>query len=356
MKVLITGATGFLGYHTVKAFKKAGWKVYATDTPSADFSEIKADADRLIPKDLVSDPLNDLVKDVDIVVHIAGMFNLDASPTILYNVNVKATGRLCAVSVGKVARFIHISTTGVYGIPAKIPCREEDPKRPRNIYEITKLQGETIVQDFIKHWKLPAVILRPTLIYGPRSKYGYAMLVGLFSLLKAQKLKDKKDIPIIKGGIKTHSVHVEDVARAILFFAKRSEGGIFNVADDTPCSFEELIKYMLEPMGIEAKPKLPAFIAAGLVKLAVAFFLRRPDLYQKLKDKVLELWDEELKKHGMSSPLRPRLDIGWSDYFAGDFIYDTTKIKTLGFKLKYPDVKKGLKKTVKWYKEASWIL
>ncbi len=356
MRCLITGAAGFLGTNLAEFLSEQGYKVVATDLPGADFSEIKKFCEDIIPCDITSDTLSEFFKkDIDVLIHTAAIFDLSANPKLMRRVNVDAVERICRASLGKVGLFIHTSSTGVYGKPEKIPADEETPLKPRNHYEKTKKEGEDIVKTYMKIG-LNAVILRPTLMYGPRSKYGHAMLIGLYSLARE---KGKKTLPSVKGGPMTHSVHVLDVAYAVdtvikRFFGEKigqdsADSRIFNVADDTPLPMENMLEVIANACGVELKKSIPYFVARPLTLL-----ISHLPIYDDLKEKVLSQWFEVAKEKNLNTPLRPRLDREWNDYFAGDFMYSTEKIKNIGFKPKFT-FKEGIEQTVKWYRENKWI-
>jgi UDP-glucose 4-epimerase len=356
MRCLVTGAAGFLGVNLVEFLSEKGYKVIATDIPTSDFSEIKKFCEDIIPCDLTSDTLSELFKkDIDVLIHTAGIFDLSANPKLMRRVNVDAVERICRASLGKVGLFIHISSTGIYGKPEKIPADENTNPKPRNHYEKTKKEGEDVVKTYIK-MGINAVILRPTLMYGPRSKYGYAMLIGLYSLARE---KGKKVLPSVKGGPMTHSVHVLDVAHAVdvatkRFFSEKisqdsADSRIFNVADDTPLPFGDMLEVIANACGVELKKSIPYFAARPLTLL-----ISHLPIYDDLKEKVLNIWFEVAKEKNLNTPLRPRLDREWNDYFAGDFMYSTEKIKKIGFKPKFT-FKEGIEQTVKWYRENKWI-
>jgi len=350
MKCVVTGATGFLGTNLIEDLaEEGGIKIIATDIPKADFSEIKKFCHKIIPLDLSSDSLEELFQDEpDIVIHTAGVFDLSAPPYILKRVNVDAVERICRASLGKVKLFIHISSTGIYGKPEKIPADENTKPKPRNMYEKTKKEGEDIVKLYMQKG-LNSIILRPTLMYGPRSKYGYAMLIGLYAIAKERK---KEELPSVKGGPMTHSVYVKDVTEAIKFFIKRENGTtrkrIFNIADPTPLPFEKMLSTIASAVGV-IKPLIPYFVARPLTLL-----ISHLPIYPDLQKKVLNIWDEIVREKNLSSPLRPKLDREWNDYFAGDFMYSIEKIKSEGFSPSFT-FEKGIEITVKWYRDMKWI-
>ena len=347
MKVLVTGATGFLGRWVCRTLALEGWKVIATDLPNSNFSEIAEFCYKIVPADLTREVPNG--EKPDAICHVAGLFDLSAPFRKLWEVNVGATAKLVKEFSGKVGAFLYVSTTGVYGLPKKLPASEDTPPNPRNGYEITKFVGERVA---LNSFRGKVCAVRPTLIYGPGSLYGHAMLIGLFALASCV---GKKELPSIKGGPMTHSVHVEDVARAICFLLKKLfddssvSGEVFNVADDTPVNFEKFLSTIASACGVKLKPILN-YPTARLLTLLVS----STPYYPKLKRKALDEWERVLKEKGLSSPLKPRLDEGWNDYFVGSFYYDTSKIKALGFEPKW-NFEEGMRETVRWYKERGWI-
>lgn len=349
MRILVTGCTGFLGTNLVEYLAKNGeFKIIGTDIPNADFSEVKKFCSRIIPCDLTSDSLKELFENgIDVVVHTAAIFDFSAPHALIRRVNVDAVERICRASFGKVSLFIHISSTGVYGKPQKIPADEETPQKPRNIYEKTKCESEKIVSIYEKKG-LNTVILRPTLMYGPRSKYGYAMLIGLFSLAREKGLKK---LPSITSGPMTHSVYIEDVCEAILTVIRNPKNGkrIFNVADESPIPFDKMLEIIAESVGVKLEKKIPYHVA----KIITGTIIKLP-IYRKLKEDALKAWEELVREKNLKPVLKPRLDEDWNHYFQGNFVYSTERIKSLGFKSKY-NFEEGIEKTVRWYRENRWI-
>ncbi len=351
--ITITGVSGFLGSNLAQYLAEhGGYKIVGTDHPKADFSEVGRFCSKILPVDLVSDPISQIFANADVVVHTAAIFDFTFPESVTRAVNVDAVERFCKMALKvNLPLLIHISSTGVYGKPSKIPCDENTERKPRNKYERTKRDGEDIVMLYMKKG-LRAVILRPTLMYGPGAKYGYAMLIGLFALARE---KEKTKLPSVFDGPMTHSVHVIDVCSAIKFFIDMETipsvkgGPIFNVADDTPLRHGDMLKTIAEGVGVKLIPVLPYFVARPLT-LAIS----HSPFYDKLKESALRAWDELVRERNLVPALKPRLDKEWNDYFAGDYLYDTSKLKNLGFKARF-SFEEGIKNTIEWYKNARWI-
>jgi nucleoside-diphosphate-sugar epimerase len=355
MKVLVTGSTGFLGSWLVDVLREKNYEVVATDIPGSNFSHNINRGCKVIPLDLAIEDVDPLFKEQpEIVFHVAGVFHLNAPPSLLRAVNVKGVEKMCSASLKYgVKKFVLVSTVGVYGKPAVIPCKEEDPKNPRNNYELTKWLGECVAVDFYEKKNLPLIVVRPTLIYGPRSRYGHAMFMCLVASLY---LRGRKKIRImIKGGPRAHSVHVEDVARATLHVTERNEiGKVFNVADETPVTLEEFFSAFLAPYEMEIGRRIRYMpnLLKGLLKFAKKIL---PLFEDRLRELTWKDWKELASKFSFNPILLPQLDIGWIDYVGWDHVYDITKLKGTGYKFKYPDFKKGIEETMKWYMEEKWL-
>ncbi len=354
MRVVITGSTGFLGSHIVDYFARDGFECIATDRPGSDFSVNERAGAIIKPLDLIKEDPTPLLENTDVVVHVAGVFDLKAPKELLWAVNVEGARKMAdaALNVG-VKKFIHISSTGVYGKPARIPCHEEDRKKPRNNYELTKWEGAKAVVEYYEKKGLPVVVFRPTLIYGPRSRYGHAMAIGALALIKA--LGRKLDY-MLNGGPMEHSVHVEDVARAALYAAKNDSmvGNAYNVADETPVPLGEMMKAIMDALGVEARKSIKYI--PFLWKIMVTLVLMLPSALERRLNRDLEkLWRKVMKKLDMESPFIPRIDKGWLKYVGVSNVYSNEKLKKTGFEFKFPDYRKGMEETIRWYINHGWI-
>lgn len=167
MQILVTGATGFIGRHLVRALSKS-YSVRCLVRKSSDITPLKDLTIAIAYGDLlVKESLLPGLDGIDLVYHVAGeVYSRKTSD--YYKGNVLATYSLLEACKEKgVKRIIFLSSTGVYKpSTTKTPVAEEFECGPTSIYGKTKLEAE----ELIKAYNIPWVIVRASLIYGPYQK------------------------------------------------------------------------------------------------------------------------------------------------------------------------------------------
>jgi len=334
--VLVTGAAGFTGHHMVAEAVNAGFAVRATDVSSRHYGAMFEAMDvEFVRSDLTQpDELGSLLKDVTSVIHVAGIHDYSTPDKIIFAVNVDAVENLCNAAIkADVNRFMHISSVGVYGYSSNPgnPVKEDDPKvtPPLNNYNLSKWEGEKVVQKYIKEKGLRATIFRPAAIYGTRSEY------GLFIVLKMtyDERNKKKKLILGKGDTIEAFLHVKDMCRAAIFAYDHDEmiGEAYNVADDTHMTSADFYKLLSRQMLGREKAffHLPLSVAKP-VAIASQFVAR------VLKTK-------------------PLLEKATLDYVNCDKIWDNSKLKNTGFEFDYPTMEEGMRETVEWYQNNGWF-
>jgi len=334
--VLVTGASGFTGHHMVAEAVKAGFRVRATDVSSRYYGAMfEALGVEFVKSDLTkTDGLDDLVRDVDSVIHVAGIHDYSTPDKIIYNVNVNAVENICAASVkAGVDRFMHFSSVGVYGYSSNPgnPVTEDDPKvtPPLNNYNASKWEGEKIVRRYTRDKGLRATIFRPAAIYGTRSEYG---LFIVFKMVYEEKDKKKKLI-LGKGDTIEAFLHVEDMCRSVIHAYDHEDmiGEAYNIADDTHISSAEFYTMVSRELLGKEKDFFHLPITVG-----------RP----------LAIVSQVIARVFKTKPLLEKATL---DYVNCDKHWDNSKLKATGFEFTYPTLEKGLKETLEWYKDSGWF-
>lgn len=262
MKVLVTGASGFVGRALVRALRAAGHQVAAVVRRSG--PEEPGIEQRVAP-DLAALDLRDLaqlISGCDAVVHAAAIAHIGKDvPDERYRaVNQVATGRLAeaAATVG-IHRFVFLSSIRAQSGPfADGVLTEDTPARPTDAYGTSKLEAERLVT----RWFPEAVILRPTLVVGPGAKGNLAALLRV----------TETGLPLPAGGLTglRSLVSLESLIAAILRGLDPAllPAGTYVVCDDPPLSLPEMLAEMAAARGKSSRVfSLPPAILGPLCRL-----------------------------------------------------------------------------------------
>ena len=265
MRVLVTGAAGFIGSHLCDLLLKEGHEVVALDDLSSGRERNLASAATVPAFRFVRADIRDreqiwpLFEGVDWVMHLAGRSDIVPSieqPTEYFDVNVKGTlNVLEAAKAHGASRFVYTASSSCYGIAQEYPTPESAPIRPEYPYALTKAMGEELVLHWAKVYQLPAISLRLFNVYGPRSRTSGAY-GAVFGVFLAQMLKGLP-VTVVGDGTQTRDfTFVTDVARAFLAAAQSSRTGeVLNVGSGGHYS----VNHLVDLLGCERSyiPKRP---------------------------------------------------------------------------------------------------
>ena len=265
-EVLVAGASGFIGGHLVRHLTDHGYRVRALIRRRSDHSALSG-----LPIELATGSLDDpeslreATKGVRYVYNCTGK-SADWGPWEEFrSVNVDGCVNLvnAAANAGTVERFLHLSTTDVYGYPV-VPCDEST--EPRDIglpYNRSKVMGERAVRDAAARAGLPLTIVRPVSVYGPRSKD--------FVIEIANLLLKKQMVYISSGRIPAGLLYVGNAADAMIAACTSPEtaGRVYNLRDPELTTWREYIEALARGLG--AKPpslNLPGPLATGVATVS----------------------------------------------------------------------------------------
>ncbi len=162
MKVLVTGASGFVAKHVMGYLSSHGHDPIPTDVAGG------PNAGSVVDRSFVFDELGRL--DFEAVVHLAGIADLKKTiddPYAAFRVNSYGTLNMLELALRKnVKRFVYASSANVYGAPASSPVTEEAPLDPRVPYDFSKVAGEAFVMGYHRAKGLPVSITRAWLLFG----------------------------------------------------------------------------------------------------------------------------------------------------------------------------------------------
>lgn len=265
MRALVTGASGFLGGRLVELLLEQGIAVCVLARPSSRVQErtgqsvLRAELNAQLDAALVAG-----LADVTHVFHCAGC-STDWAPLAQYEAaNVDGVAgmlRLAFDSMPRLERFVHVSTTDVYGYPV-VAGDETQPHVDTGLpYNQTKLRGEALAWDAARAG-LPVTVVRPASIYGPGGK---AFVTDIVTLLR-QRLMLLVDGGRAPGGF----VYVDDVCRGMLLAAVAPEaaGEVYNLSSVDGTSWKTYTRALAGVLGLpEPWLQLPFGAAMALASL-----------------------------------------------------------------------------------------
>ena len=272
MKILVTGAAGFIGSHVVERLLKEGHEVIGVDSFDVYYSRAQKEKNlyqtllhpqfQLVEDNLATMPLVKVLKGTEVVVHLAGQPGVRGSWGSSFHRyitnNLQVTQRLLEESKGnKLKRFVYASSSSVYGDIAPLPgqdiaiLNEEMACKPRSPYGVTKLAAENLCQLYHQEYKVPTVSLRFFSVYGPGQRPDMAFNRFCHSILHDAAMTIYGDGKQIRD-----YTFVEDVVDIITASVTSPEavGQIINVGGGSPATLMETIS-MLEEISGKACPK-----------------------------------------------------------------------------------------------------
>jgi nucleoside-diphosphate-sugar epimerase len=249
MRILVTGGTGFLGSHLVRALLEGGHEVKTLVRHGSDFEKLKGA--ELAYGDLTKpDSLRQALKGVKAVYHLAAIRDKWGTPyQAYYTVNVRGTQNLLDAAAGCVDRFIYCSTAGVARYPGNLQADESLPYNTNGhgqyCYHHTKALAEQLTLEYARTGQVPSTVVRPTIVYGPGDKWG--MMTKLVTMLARGRFA-----PVGDGRNHLHLVYVDDVVRAFLLAGKssRSVGQVYIVAGPSLITLNTLVAKVCALLGI----------------------------------------------------------------------------------------------------------
>ena len=329
MRVLITGATGFIGSRLSVIARESGWDVVAAgqvNNPIEQQRQIALqEAGVTIHVGSVQDPdfADSVTRQCDGVIHLAAaQHEMNVPDEHFRQVNVHGTRTLIDAAVANhVQRFVYGSTIGVYGSASSGRLDEQSSPRPENIYGQTKLEAERLVA--AQAHRIEPVVIRISETYGP----------GDFRLLKLFRAIKRGQFLMIGPGTNKHQVvFVDDLSRGLMLGLTQpgAAGETIVLAGQEDLTTREMVAHVARSVG-RAPPRfrLPLW---PFVPTAFAM-------------------EMALRPLGIQPPLhRRRLD-----FFRKSFLFSTDKAsKCLGFA---PSTRfaEGARSTAAWYAEQGLL-
>lgn len=246
MKILVTGAAGFIGSHVARRFISLGHQVVAVDDFSNGFAENVDPRAEFIEFDLADPAVADVLpKDIEIICHLAGQASGENSfydPIGDLDANAASTLNLIRFGIDVNARrLIFASSVSCYGDIGKETAVESMTCRPQSCYAVSKLAAEAYLKVFSD--RLPFVIFRLASVYGPGQNLKN-IRQGMVSIYLAQALQTGR--VQVKGALDRYRdfVEVGDVAGAFAaaIDTDRADGYTMNLALGEPTTVLQILE------------------------------------------------------------------------------------------------------------------
>jgi dihydroflavonol-4-reductase len=326
--VLVTGASGFIGWHVVRELLRTGRSVRALARPSSDVRRLRELGVEIFVGDVLEpESLAEPLRGVDAVVHLAGVMQA-ASEEAHRRVNVDGTMNLldaAAPHARGLRRFVLFSSLAAAG-PSRVREALDETVSPHPVgaYGRTKLEAEAAVLE--RRDRFPVTVFRPPLVYGP----GDRSLLPYFQAVRA-------GLMVLPGGGEQPIavIHAADLAAAVVRAIERehASGTVFHIADGPARRFRDLAEAVRLAQGT---PAFPVAISRGTMhtaQRAVRLLLR---------------WFPGLPGWIHPDSFDLLMASGWS-------CDDSLLRRTLDW---VPSVTllEGLAGTVEWYRDAGWLL
>lgn len=240
VKILVTGGSGFVGQHIVRKFVENRQEVYVLDVMPPSLSYGKYVAGDVFD----SEKLFDVVKKVDVVVHLVGLADAGLAqrePDESFRLNVSSLQNVleaCRVNNNK--KLIFPSSATVYGIPEILPIKENHPLNPTNIYSWHKYICEQLIKAYHNIFGLNYVILRLFNVYGKGNK-------GVIHQFLKKAIKGEV-IESFGPYQYRDFVYVGDVAEAFYKAAvyEKATNKVINIGSGVGIQIKELLDFICE--------------------------------------------------------------------------------------------------------------
>ena len=260
MKLLFTGASGFLGNHIYPLLKEK----YSISTIGL------TSLDNYFVNLAIAVPF--LTEKYDIVLHAAGKAHstpkTEEEKQLFFDVNLQGTKNLCVAlertSIPKA--FIFISTVAVYGCDYGENITEEHPLNGMTPYALSKIQAEQYLQEWCNKHHVTLGIIRPSLIAGPNPPGNLGAMIN--------GIRHSKYFSIAGGKARKSVLMVQDISNLIPLLAEK--GGIYNVCDTYQPTFRELESVICRQLGESMPLSIPYWLAKSMAVVGDCFGSKAP--------------------------------------------------------------------------------
>lgn len=261
MRVLVTGAGGFLGSHLTERLVKEGYTVRAFVHYNSrgewgwlEESPVRKEIEVVAGDVRDYDVVRKAVEGSSIIFHLAALIGIPysyVSPLAYIRTNVEGTYNvLQAAREAGVLRFVHTSTSEVYGTAKYVPIDEEHPLQAQSPYAASKIAADQLALSFFRSYGLPVSVARPFNTFGPRQSAR-----AVIPTILTQALSGEETIKLGNLHPTRDFNYVADIVEGFLAIARAPEtiGEVVNIGSGRETSIKELVGIVSGIVGKEIR-------------------------------------------------------------------------------------------------------
>ena len=380
-KVLVTGATGFIGGRLVERLVlEHGAQVRALVRDFMRAPRIARFAIEMVRGDVVNlDDVQKAAQGCEVIFHCAYGNRGDAAAQRL--VNVQGTEDVLRAALdAQATRVVHVSTVSVYGSTPDGDLEETAPRRDTgDVYGNTKLEAEQLVLQYGRKHGLPVSIIQPTVVYGPWGP--------VWTIEPLRRLKTGRMILVDDGRGFSNAVYVDDVVTAMLLAAVRPEavGEAFLISGGEPVPWLDFFGAYERMLGVQATVSVPLTKVSkiarsqGTLKQIIGLIREKPQarrwllslpaiassyrlmrkvvpkaMWQMLHSRLLEDSNSMSLQVANDRPIHP-MDVGTARFYTTRTLVRIDKArKLLGYEPAF-DLARGMALTEQWARWANLL-
>ena len=244
-KILVTGASGFIGRHLVEQLVKNNLSVIALVKSNTDVLKNFSGDLKIVEIDITQPfELSDIGSNIDTVIHLAGIVGEGAcSKDVRYSYELNVTGVSNLINCfhgSMLNKFLYLSSVSIYDKSNESPISEYDKTSNIGIYNSTKLAAELLVSAYCTKYDISYCIGRATSAYGP-----YQLKYSVLSYIILELLKHNKLTLFNPYDIKDY-IYVTDLVEGIITLLNTKESGLFNISSGQGIQLTKIVKIIAE--------------------------------------------------------------------------------------------------------------
>jgi nucleoside-diphosphate-sugar epimerase len=253
MKILVTGASGFIGSRLATKLSENGHSVIGV----ANKNKIQNSSIEAISSDITNDDFSLPNKKFDAVIHLAAVTPMEKNKKILKNVNFQGSINLFNQIKDKTDFLVYVSGLGVFGDPGDVTINENTPLNPNTNYTKIRLEAQRYLETRCKENSIHFSVAYLGEVYGDG---------GWFTNQIVSRLK-KGSFRMPKSGEYYRClVHVDDVVNSLIsIIEKKSYDESFIITDSNPVLFKDFINFTCDKLGVKHPGSVPTFLAKAVL-------------------------------------------------------------------------------------------